>query len=140
MNPTQLLRNPYFTIGHSTLAVEEFVNLLRDVDATLVADVRTMPRSRKNPQYNRDVLPATLQVFNLDYIPIPELGGLRSRGPVPPVVNGFWQNASFHNYADYAMGEEFRTGLHKLQQLGQRQRCAIMCAEAVWWRCHRRII
>jgi len=140
MNPAQLMRHPYFTIGHSTLPIAQFVNLLRDVDATLVADVRTMPRSRKNPQYNSDVLPATLQAFNLDYIHIPELGGLRSRRSVPPVVNGFWQNESFHNYADYAMGEEFRTGLHKLKQLGRRQRCAIMCAEAVWWRCHRRIV
>jgi hypothetical protein len=69
-----------------------------------------------------------------------ELGGLRGRRPVPTPVNGFWQNESFHNYADYAMSGEFRAGLRKLRELGHARRCAVMCAEAVWWRCHRRII
>ena len=132
--------NSFFTVGHSTHTIEEFVALLRGVDVELVADVRTMPRSRTNPQYNGDVLPRTLKLFNLDYIHIPELGGLRSRGPTAPVINGFWQNESFHNYADYAMGGEFRSGLRKLREAGHVRRCAVMCAEAVWWRCHRRII
>jgi uncharacterized protein (DUF488 family) len=134
------MRHPYFSIGHSTLAIEEFVGLLRDVDVTLVTDVRTAPRSRKNPQYNGDTLATSLQSFAVGYEHIPELGGLRSRRPVAPATNGFWQNERFHNYADYAMGEEFRKGLNKLMHLGQTRRCAIMCAEAVWWRCHRRII
>jgi hypothetical protein len=86
------------------------------------------------------VLPTTLRAFKLDYMHIPELGGLRSHGPVPPEVNGFWQNESFHNYADYAMSEEFRAGLRRLREIGHVQRCVVMCAEAVWWRCHRRII
>jgi uncharacterized protein (DUF488 family) len=134
------MANPFFTVGHSTHAIEEFVILLTDLDVELVADVRTVTRSRKNPQYNRDVLPTTLRAFKLDYIHIPELGGLRSHSPVAPKVNGFWQNESFHNYADYAMGEGFRAGLRKLREIGHVQRCAVMCAEAVWWRCHRRII
>ena len=135
-----MVMNPFFTVGHSTLSIDEFVALLGAVDVELVADVRTIPRSRTNPQYNRDVLPTTLKPFNLDYIHIPELGGLRSRSSVARAVNGFWQNESFHNYADYAMGEEFRSGLCKLRQVGHAQRCVLMCAEAVWWRCHRRII
>jgi uncharacterized protein (DUF488 family) len=134
------MANPFFTVGHSTHAIEEFVTMLTDLDIELVADVRTVPRSRKNPQYNRDALPTTLSAFDLDYIHIPELGGLRSHGAVPPKVNGFWQNESFHNYADYAMSDEFRAGLRKLRRIGHVQRCAVMCAEAVWWRCHRRII
>ena len=134
------MANPFFTIGHSTHPIDEFVALLRDFDIKLVADVRTVPRSRKNPQFNRDMLPAALKAFDLSYIHIPELGGLRGRRPLPPAVNGFWQNESFHNYADYAMSDEFRAGLRKLRQMGHAQQCAIMCAEALWWRCHRRII
>jgi hypothetical protein len=132
--------NPFFTVGHSTRPVDELVALLRAVDVELVVDVRTIPRSRTNPQYNRDVLPPTLKSFNLDYVHLPELGGLRSRTSVARRVNGFWQNESFHNYADYAMGNEFRAGLSKLRQGGHAQRCAVMCAEALWWQCHRRII
>ncbi len=134
------MANPFFTVGHSTHAIEEFVTLLTDLDIELVADVRTVPRSRKNPQYNRDALPTTLRAFEIDYIHIPELGGLRSHRPVPPGVNGFWRNDSFHNYADYAMSDEFQAGLRKLRQIGHAQRSVVMCAEAVWWRCHRRII
>ena len=135
-----MVMNPFFTVGHSTHTIEEFVALLRAADVELVADVRTVPRSRTNSQYNRDVLPTTLKPLNLGYMHIPELGGLRSRTPVAPDVNGFWRNESFHNYADYAMGDGFRSGLCKLRQAGHARRCAVMCAEAVWWRCHRRII
>ncbi len=134
-------RHPLFTIGHSTRSIEEFVALLREADVTLVVDVRTVPRSRTNPQYNRDTLPASLAPFGIGYEHIAELGGLRGKKrDVPASVNGFWDNASFHNYADYAMGEDFARGLARLRELGAAQRCAIMCAEAVWWRCHRRII
>jgi uncharacterized protein (DUF488 family) len=134
------MNHPFFTIGHSTHTIDEFVASLRGEQVQLVIDVRTMPRSRKNPQYNGDMLPVTLKTFDLDYMHILELGGLRSRSPNSPTINGFWHNESFHNYADYAMGEEFRVGMRKLRKAGHRQRCAIMCAEAVWWRCHRRII
>ena len=108
---------------------------------TLVADVRTLPRSLTNPQYNRDVLPQTLERADIGYEHIAALGGLRGRArDVEPSVNGFWQNDSFHNYADYAMGQNFRNGLARLKELGHDRRCAIMCSETVWWRCHRRII
>ncbi|WP_082540545.1 DUF488 domain-containing protein [Pseudolabrys sp. Root1462] len=133
--------NPFFTIGHSTRSVVEFVELLRSVKVTLVVDVRTAPRSRTNPQYNIDVLPNTLAPLQIGYEHIAELGGLRGiERNVPSSVNAFWQNRSFHNYADYALGSEFQNGLIRLSELGLRECCAIMCSEAVWWRCHRRII
>jgi uncharacterized protein (DUF488 family) len=133
--------DPFFTIGHSTRSIPEFVELLREVQIELVVDVRTVPRSRTNPQFNRSTLPTTLSEFGIDYEHIAQLGGLRSRNPnVPRSVNAFWENTSFHNYADYAMSEEFGSGLTQLRELGHISRSAVMCAEAVWWRCHRRII
>jgi uncharacterized protein (DUF488 family) len=133
--------HPFYTIGHSTRSITEFVDLLRSARVTAVVDVRTVPRSRTNPQYNLESLPASLSEFEIAYQHIASLGGLRgSKHDVPPSVNGFWENKSFHNYADYAMGEAFHRGLAQLTYLGRERRCAIMCAEAVWWRCHRRII
>jgi uncharacterized protein (DUF488 family) len=133
--------HPFYTIGHSTRSIAEFVDLLRGVEVTLVIDVRTVPRSRTNPQYNREDLPDTLRQFSVGYEHIASLGGLRSvTRDVSPSVNAFWQNKSFRNYADYAMGRTFHEGLTRLTELGREQCCAIMCAEAVWWRCHRRII
>jgi uncharacterized protein (DUF488 family) len=132
---------PVFTIGHSTRPLAEFVNLLMQADVTLVVDVRTVPRSRTNPQYNRETLPLSLSEFHIAYDHLAALGGLRGREHgIPPAVNAFWDNASFHNYADYAMTAPFRSGLDALRRRAHPQRCAIMCAEAVWWRCHRRII
>jgi uncharacterized protein (DUF488 family) len=132
---------PFFTIGHSNRSIEDFVALLRGAEIRVVVDVRTVPRSRTNPQYNRDVLPQSLSAFQIGYEHIAALGGLRGHDrDVPDAVNGFWQNRSFHNYADYAMTESFRAGLAQLRALGHNSRCAIMCAEAVWWQCHRRII
>ena len=132
---------PFFTIGHSTRPVAEFVEMLQNSCVQLVVDVRTLPRSRTNPQYNRDVLPETLLDSKIGYEHIAALGGLRGRTrDVPRDVNAFWQNQSFHNYADYAMSEGFREGLTMLRDLGHKAPCAIMCAEAVWWQCHRRII
>ena len=136
-----LVAMPFFTIGHSTRSTEEFVALLQASGIALVADVRTVPRSRTNPQFNADVLPQTLAASGIDYEHFAALGGLRGRArDVARETNAFWQNESFHNYADYAMSETFRAGLAHLRARGQRQRCAVMCAEAVWWRCHRRII
>jgi uncharacterized protein (DUF488 family) len=133
--------NPFFTIGHSTRPIQEFVALLKAADVKLVVDVRTVPRSRTNPQFNSDVLPASLAPHGVAYEHMPTLGGLRGlqRG-VSPNVNAFWDNVSFHNYADYAMGEEFHSGFEKLRKLGHATRSSVMCAEAVWWRCHRRIV
>lgn len=131
-----------FTVGHSTRSLREFVELLQQAEVERVVDVRAFPHSRTNPQYNQERLPDSLAPFGIGYMHIPELGGRRgpARPPVPATVNGFWHNASFHQYADYALSDEFRVGLDRLIGLGQHQTCAIMCSEAVWWRCHRRII
>ena len=132
---------PFYTIGHGTRPLRDFVELLRVVGVTLVVDVRTVPRSRTNPQYNGDALPASLAPFEIGYEHIASLGGLRGRvREVPVELNAFWDNDSFHNYADYALSDQFREGLARLREFGHVQRCAIMCAETVWWRCHRRII
>jgi uncharacterized protein (DUF488 family) len=134
-------RTPFFTIGHSTRPLPEFLALLKAAEVALVVDVRTVPRSRRNPQYNDDALPDALASAGIAYQHLPELGGLRGRqSKIEPQVNGFWDNASFHNYADYALSPAFAAGLARLRRLGRAKPCAIMCAEAVWWRCHRRII
>jgi uncharacterized protein (DUF488 family) len=131
----------FFTIGHSTRSLGEFVGLIRAADVQLVVDVRTVPRSRTNPQYNSETFAKALSEFEIGYEHIAALGGLRGRKRVVPAnVNGLWQNQSFHNYADYALGEEFQAGLTRLLELGHARQSATMCAEAVWWRCHRRII
>ena len=130
-----------FTIGHSTRSIPEFVDLLRRGPADWVIDVRTVPRSRHNPQYNEDVLGSELAAYQVGYRRMADLGGLRGRSSqVPRDVNAFWDNQSFHNYADYALSEPFAAALDELLQLSSERPCAIMCAEAVWWRCHRRII
>jgi uncharacterized protein (DUF488 family) len=131
----------FFTIGHSTRSINEFVALLNPQNIKLVVDVRTVPRSRTNPQYNSNELAETLSEFRIDYHHIPSLGGLRGRTrALPKRANAFWKNQSFHNYADYALSEEFRSGLRTLREFGRAAPCAIMCAELLWWRCHRRII
>jgi uncharacterized protein (DUF488 family) len=132
---------PFYTVGHSTRSVAELAALLREAGADLVADVRTVPRSRANPQFNADTLPDALTAWRIGYRRLPKLGGLRGRpGGSNPSPNGFWENESFRNYADYALTPGFRDGLAELRALGRERVCAIMCAEAVWWRCHRRII
>jgi uncharacterized protein (DUF488 family) len=132
---------PFFTIGHSTRPVGDFIDLLQQAQIELVADVRSVPRSRRNPLYNDDVLPETLARFQIGCEHIAALGGLRPKAKdISPDLNAFWQNESFHNYADYALSPPFHSGLDRIRALGQDRRCAIMCAEAVWWRCHRRII
>lgn len=131
----------YHTIGHSIRAIETFVELLKAAEVRLVVDVRTVPRSRANPQYDKDALPPALAAFDIAYQQIPSLGGLRGRQRgISPETNAFWENESFHNYADYAMSEAFASGLLDLRRLGATTPSAIMCAEALWWRCHRRII
>ncbi|CAH0177612.1 DUF488 domain-containing protein [Pseudomonas brassicacearum] len=130
-----------YTIGHSTRTIEQFVQTLKSFNVEMIVDVRTVPRSRTNPQYNLDTLPERLAPFGIEHEQIRELGGLRKKSrTVPDDLNGFWENRSFHNYADYALSDEFEKGLDRLMALSRTRRCAIMCAEAVWWRCHRRII
>jgi len=132
---------PIYTIGHSNRPFDEFAAIVTEAGVKLVGDVRTVPRSRANPQYNGDALPDELQRLGVGYERFAELGGLRGRSKeVPPQINGFWTNASFHNYADYAMSSTFADGLRRLMVVADKQSTAIMCAEAVWWRCHRRII
>ena len=135
------MSNPFFTIGHSTRSIDEFVALLTGAEVKLVVDVRTVPRSRTNPQFNRDILPMSLAAHGVTYQHFAGLGGLRGKQPgVSPDVNAFWLNASFHNYADYALSDEFRSDLEELRALGHASRATVMCAESLWWRCHRRII
>jgi uncharacterized protein (DUF488 family) len=133
--------NSFYTIGHSTRSLDEFSALLGGAGVTELVDVRTVPRSRTNPQFNSDSLPQSLRPLGIGYRHIAELGGLRGRRKDrPQSPNQFWDNASFRNYADYAGTAPFHEGLQTLRQLGGAQICAVMCAEALWWRCHRRII
>jgi uncharacterized protein (DUF488 family) len=130
-----------FTIGHSTRPIAEFLALLQEVGVDLLVDVRSIPRSRTNPQFNADALPGALAEAGIAYRHLPALGGLRHRKKGAALsLNTFWQVAAFRNYADYAATDAFRTGLSELRALSRDNCCAIMCAEAVWWRCHRRII
>ncbi len=134
-------RRLFYTIGHSTRPIGEFLRILKDLGVTCVVDVRTVPRSRANPQYDQKNFARALHRAHLRYEHMAALGGLRPRSrEVSPCVNAFWQNQSFHNYADYALGVSFRVGLKSLRALGKKERCVVTCAEALWWRCHRRII
>ena len=135
------MAQPIFTIGHSTRPFDELAGMLAANGVTRLADVRTVPRSRRNPQYDGERLAGALAERRIAYEHIPALGGLRPRARhVPPEVNGLWRNQSFHNYADYAMGPEFAAGLGHLRALARGERVAVMCAESVWWQCHRRIV
>ena len=130
-----------FTIGHSTRSADELIALLREAGVDLLVDVRTVPRSRFNPQFNGDVLPEALAAAGIGYRHFAALGGLRHRPKgAPPSPNGAWQNEAFQAYADYALTPPFRAALAELRSLAHSRVCAIMCAEAVWWRCHRRIV
>ena len=133
--------NTFFTIGHSSRTIAEFVGLLRESRVDLVVDVRSMPRSRANPQFNGESLPEQLTPWQIGYEHVAELGGHRGKAQSgEPSPNAYWRVRGFRNYADYALTSPFAAGLARLRLLGGEQRCAIMCAEAVWWRCHRRII
>lgn len=126
------------TIGHSTRTLEEFINLLRAHGVSCVADVRTVPRSRHNPQFDKTSLPISLKKAGLGYVHFPQLGGLRHAAP--DSVNMGWRNTSFRGFADYMQTPEFENGLKDLIQLANHERVALMCAEAVPWRCHRSLI
>ncbi len=126
------------TIGHSTRTIEEFLELLKAYGVTLVVDVRTVPRSRHNPQFNKENLPNTLKPYSVKYIHMPDIGGLRH--PKKDSVNLAWKNSSFRGYADYMQTKEFTENLLKLVALARENCLAIMCAEALPWRCHRNLI
>ncbi len=127
-----------FTVGHSTLPIERFVALLQAYGIERLADVRTVPRSRHNPQFNAAELASSLAACRIEYVPMPLLGGLRHSRKDSP--NGGWRNQSFRGYADYMQSADFQTGLSALVELASGARVAIMCAEAVPWRCHRSLI
>lgn len=126
------------TIGHSTRTLDEFVHLLQAHGVMRVVDVRTIPRSRHNPQFNKAPLPRSLKKVGLGYIHMPELGGLRHAKS--DSLNTGWRNASFRGYADYMQTPEFEEGINGLIAVAKQERIAIMCAEAVPWRCHRSLI
>jgi uncharacterized protein (DUF488 family) len=130
-----------YTIGHSTRTIAEFVALLQQVRVDTVVDVRAFPRSRTNPQFNAAPLTGSLTQAGMTYRHLRALGGRRHRNPdAPPSPNTLWRNEAFRNYADYAATDPFRAGMDELRTLIGDHCCAVMCAEAVWWRCHRRII
>jgi uncharacterized protein (DUF488 family) len=135
------LAYPFYTAGHSNRSLSGLVEILQAAGIELVVDVRRLPGSGAHPQFNGDVLCRSLAEFQIAYEYIAALGGRRGRATeVPAELNAGWRNRSFHNYADYALSLEFRSGLERLIGLGRERPCAIMCSEAVWWRCHRRII
>lgn len=133
---------PFFTIGHSTRPINEFIAILINENINCVVDIRSIPGSNKNPQYNKETLADVLKLNKINYKHIANLGGLRKKtANISSDFNAFWQNKSFHNYADYAAYDNrFQDGLDELIKLGYKYRCAIMCAEVLWWRCHRRIV
>ncbi|TNF18267.1 MAG: DUF488 domain-containing protein [Rhodobacteraceae bacterium] len=131
----------FCTVGHSNRSLADFVEILRAAGVQVVADVRSFPRSRRNPAFNIDSLPDELERHQIGYRHFPDLGGRRKIQPqVPDRRNAFWHNRSFRNYADYALSDQFAQAYSELVELGRHRRVALMCSEAVWWRCHRRII
>ena len=126
------------TIGHSNRPIDTFVELLRSNEIVRVLDVRTVPRSRHNPQFNRDTLPASLDAVQIGYTHLPGLGGLRHARANSP--NSGWHNLSFRGYADYMQSPEFAENIQWVAELASTERCVLMCAEAVPWRCHRSMI
>ena len=127
-----------WTIGHSTRTLDEFVGLLRESDIETLADVRSFPGSRKFPQFNAENLGESLPAVGIEYIPFKQLGGRRKvRKDSPHTV---WRHEAFRGYADYMDTEDFRKGIDDLLTLAKKKRTAIMCSEAVWWRCHRSMI
>lgn len=127
-----------YTVGHSTRGLDEFLELLRSFDISALVDIRTIPRSRRNPQFNREALPGVLESRGLEYVHLPRLGGLRRARK--DSINTGWRNASFRGFADYMLTTEFESGLEELRTVTQRCRVALMCAEAVPWRCHRSLV
>lgn len=127
-----------WTVGHSTRTIEEFVHLLRSFGIEAVADVRTVPRSRRNPQFNREEMERSLPSAGIEYVHMGRLGGLRH--PRKDSPNAGWRNEGFRGYADYMQTPEFEEALAELIELAGRRHTAIMCAEVLPWRCHRSLI
>lgn len=127
-----------YTIGHSTRPIEEFIELLKSHDITQLVDIRTIPKSRHNPQYGQEALQQSMEEAGIAYVYLKALGGLRSSSK--DSINDAWRNKSFRNYADYMQTEAFAKGMDELIALATEKTTAIMCAEAVPWRCHRSLV
>jgi uncharacterized protein (DUF488 family) len=127
-----------WTVGHSTRSIEEFIAILKSFDLHVLIDVRSFPGSRRYPHFNKEHLRKSLAGEGIDYRHAPELGGRRRAKP--DSLNMAWRNETFRGYADYMETEEFRAAIEKLIPVADEDRCAIMCAEALWWRCHRSLI
>jgi len=127
-----------WTIGHSTRPWPDFADILQDAGIAVLVDVRRFAGSRRNPQYSRDAMPAALAAAGIEYRALPALGGRRK--PVAGSINSGWRVEAFRAYADHLASDEYRQGRAELMALAMRRRTCVMCAEAVWWRCHRRII
>jgi uncharacterized protein (DUF488 family) len=132
-SPTEI-----WTIGHSTRSIDEFVGLLRENSINALVDVRRFAGSRRHPQFSQVQFSSSLAEAGIKYFHLPELGGRRA--PLPDSPNTAWRNAAFRGYADYMMTDEFRGGMERLQEIAGKSRTAIMCAEALWWQCHRSLI
>jgi uncharacterized protein (DUF488 family) len=130
-----------FTIGHSTRTIDEFLALLKQAKVDCLIDVRRFPRSRRQPQFNDDALAASLRQAGIGYVHSEALGGRRGkRSDGKPSPNTLWREESFRNYADYAETPEFTRALGEVRAISASHRPAVMCAEALWWQCHRRLI
>jgi uncharacterized protein (DUF488 family) len=127
-----------WTIGHSTLSIEDFIGALSSFAIQALADVRSYPGSRRYPQFNKESLRNALAAAEIEYLHLPELGGRRRARP--DSTNMAWRNETFRGYADYMETQEFEAGINRLLSIAAERRTAIMCAEAVWWRCHRSLI
>ena len=127
-----------WSVGHSTQSLDSFLALLAAHGITMLADIRAVPKSRRHPHFHTDALARSLPLHGVEYVHLARLGGWRR--PAPESPNGAWRNESFRGYADYAMGDEFARGLAQLRELAAGQPAAMMCSEALWWRCHRRLV
>ncbi len=127
-----------WTVGHSTLDIDEFLRLLTINKIEAVADVRSYPGSRRFPHFGAIALKRSLDENGIEYVPFKQLGGRRQANPNS--THTVWRNLAFRGYADYMEMDEFKTGIEELVVLAQKKRTAIMCSEAVWWRCHRSMI
>jgi len=137
MNPISAERS-LWTIGHSTRSIDEFLELLRSFRIACLVDVRSYPGSRRYPQFNKENLCNAASTAGVAYVHMPELGGRRKAKP--DSLNMIWRNESFRGYADYMETASFLEGIERLMELARERRTAIMCSEAVWWRCHRSLI
>jgi uncharacterized protein (DUF488 family) len=134
----KIAEHTIYTIGHSTHTVENFIKMLRSFGIQMLVDIRRFPASRKYPGFNKDVLATELEKYGINYIHLEDLGGRR---PVKKdSINTLWRNRSFQGYADYMQTPSFKTAIRRLEEIGLQQPTAYMCAEALWWRCHRSMV